>query len=79
MHMSIHPETDIAETSYDAPTRTHRYTVTRNGKRWSATVSDDEFQRFGPVAGAQARTNQARRRAYLATKLAAAMQGEPDA
>ena len=77
--MTINPETEIAASRYDAQTRTHYYTIERGAKRWTAAVKDDEFERFGPVVGAQAKTNQARRRNYLATKLSVAMQGEPDA
>jgi len=77
--MSINPETDIVASSYDGATRIHSYTIERGGKRWTAQIADDEFQRFGPVAGASAASNKARRRTYLATKIAAAMQETPDA
>lgn len=76
--MSINLETDIAGTRYDAATRTHYYTVERGAHRWTVAVADDEFARFGPQVGAQAKTNQARRRNYLATKLNAAIQGPAD-
>jgi hypothetical protein len=77
--MTIHPETEIVASSYDAATRVHSYTIERGGKRWTTTIPDDEFERFGPVVGASAATNKARRRNYLAAKLTNAMQGEPDA
>lgn len=77
--MTINPETDITATRYDATTRTHYYTVERGVQRWTVAVADDEFARFGPQTGAQAKTNQARRRNYLAVKLNAAMQGAADA
>jgi hypothetical protein len=77
--MTINPETEIVATSHDPVTQTHRYTVEKQGKRWTVAIPDLEFQKFGPVFGAQAATNKERRRMYLANRLTAAMQGEPDA
>lgn len=77
--MTINPETEIVASSHDPVTRTHSYTIERGGKRWTVAIPDDEFARFGVVVGAQARSNQLRRRTYLVTKLTVAMQGEPDA
>ena len=76
--MTINPETEIVHSSHDPQTRIHSYTIERDGKRWTVAISDDEFARFGPLVGAQARKNQARRRTYLVAKLTEAMQGEPD-
>lgn len=77
--MTINPETEVVESSWDKVARVHRYTIERHGKRWTVAIPDAELAQFGPVVGAQAAANKARRRAYLATKLTAAMQGEPDA
>lgn len=77
--MTINLDTELAETAWDPTTRAHTYTLERQGKRWTVTIPDEELARFGPVVGAHGKTNQARRRLYVATKLAAAMQGEPDA
>lgn len=76
--MTLNPETEIVGSGHDPVTKTHSYTVEKRGKRWTVQIPDDEFARFGPVIGAQAAANKARRQAYLAAKIEAAMQGEPD-
>lgn len=76
--MTIHPETEIVATSYDAPTRTHSYTIARDGKRWTVAIPDADFAQFGPVVGASAAVNKMNRRRHLAQRLEAAMQGAAD-
>lgn len=76
--MTFNPETEIAETRYDVATRVHTYIAERGGKRWTVTIPDAEFAQFGPVMGAGAALNKARRRQYLATKMTAAMGGRAD-
>ena len=73
--MTIHPETEIVSTSYDAVKHTHSYTIERNGKRWTVEIPDADFQNFGPVMGASAATNRMNRRRHLAMRLQAAIDG----
>lgn len=72
----INPETEIVATAYDPKTRTHSYTVQRDGKRFTAHIPDADFQAFGPVLGASAATNKINRRKHLAMRLEAAIRGE---
>jgi hypothetical protein len=76
--MTIHPETEIVASSHDAKTKAHTYTIERGGKRWTITIPDADFERFGPVMGASAAVNKMNRRKHLATRLAAAMEGPAD-
>lgn len=77
--MTIHPETDVVASSYDPIARTHSYTIARSGHRWTVAIPDQDFRQFGPIMGANADLNKARRRQHLATRLEAAMSGAPDA
>lgn len=76
--MTIHLETEIVGSAYDPIKRVHSYTIERAGKRWTVQIGADEFARTGPLLGAQAATNKHRRRSYVATRLANAMQGPHD-
>lgn len=77
--MTIHPESEIVATSHDARTRTHSYTIERNGKRWTVAIPDDDFEQFGPIVGASGAVNRMNRRRHLAMRLEAAMDGVADA
>lgn len=77
--MTINPETDIVATSYDPDARTHSYTIARPDGRWTVTIPDADFRQFGPIMGADADLNKARRRQHLASRLEQAMSGPPDA
>lgn len=76
--MTIHLETEIVATSHDPLARAHTYTLERGGKRWTVTIPDVDFDRFGPVLGASAATNKLNRRKHLAMRLEAAMGGPHD-
>lgn len=77
--MTINPETDVVASSYDSTARIHSYTIARGGKRWTVAIPDQDFRQFGPVMGADADLNKARRRQYLAARLTTAMGGPADA
>lgn len=76
--MTIHLESEVVATAFDPQTRVHSYTVGRGGKRWTVAIPDTELEKFGPIFGAQAGTNKARRRMYLARRLETAMGGPED-
>lgn len=76
--MTINLETEV-ETAFNRLTQIHSYTIARGGKRWTVQIPDADFAKHGPVMGASAEMNKARRRMYLATALTNAMQGAPDA
>lgn len=68
--MTLALETQIVASSFNRLTRLHTYTVRWNGRNWTTSVPDDDFSRL---------PGKAQRRAYLATRLSAAMQGPCDA
>jgi hypothetical protein len=76
--VTIHLETEIVASSYDPTTRAHSYTIERNGKRWTVSVPDADFEQFGPILGATGAVNKQRRRQHLASRLEAAMGGRAD-
>lgn len=76
--MTIHLENEVVGSAFDPITQIHTYTVARDGKRWTVTIPNADFERFGPRLGARAAINQLTRRKHLAMRLTAAMDGPPD-
>lgn len=76
--MTLNPETQIVASGYDAARHVHTYTVEHGGKRWTARITDTEFEQFGPALGATAASAKQARRAYLARKMREAMDGPAD-
>ena len=77
--MTINLETEVVRSTYDPTFRTHQYVVERDGKRWTVTVADDDFETYGSPIGASAAIVQNARRRHLAACLERAMDGPADA
>lgn len=58
--MSLHPETQVVGSTYDADSRASTYVVTRGGRETTVTVTDREFA---------AAANRMQRRMILARKI----------
>lgn len=67
---TVHLETEIVATHYDAASRQCFYTIERDGRQWTVGIPEDDLNRH--------KANKAARRMHLAQTLSVAMQGKAD-
>ena len=71
--MTVALESEIISTKYDNRTRRCYYTIQRDGKCWTVSLSLDEMNKF------KGANHKHLRRTHVATALKNAMNGKPDA
>lgn len=68
--MTIHLESQVVASKFDATTQTCFYTIEKDGRRWTASVPLEDLRKH--------QNNKQARRTHIANALGAAMQGKPD-
>jgi hypothetical protein len=68
--MTLHLESQVVASKFDAATQTCHYTIERDGQRFTASVALEDLRKY--------QNNKQARRAHIANALTAAMHGEPD-
>lgn len=68
--MTIHLESQVVASKFDAATQTCHYTIEQGGQRFTASVSLEDLRKH--------QNNKLARRTHIANALGAAMQGKPD-